>query len=177
MSDNDEVVVSPYYIVIYHDQYYLIGAWDTLTRACHYRIDLMSSLEILREDDGMPVPIRPLSQCEDLPGRDQNWDPEKYMSEHLYMDFGKPRRISLKIPSAWRGRYTTLHDWFGDHFERNKAATASCEDGYEVVSIVTSPNMLVHWAMQYADKVEVLDDGVRGEIRKKLEQMRKTYGD
>lgn len=179
MTDEKEHVVSPYYIVIYHDQYYMIGAWDNREHAVHYRIDLMSSLEVLRDENGFPVNIKPMSQIKDLPNRDQAWDPEKYMSEHLYMAYNtdqeKPRKISIKIPADNISRYTKIHDWFGDHFTLNKAATAKCEEGYEVVDVVTSPTMLAHWAMQYADFCEILDEGVREKIREEMKKLEEKY--
>ena len=172
-------VITPYYIVIYNDNYYVIGAWDTGNNAVHYRIDLMSSVEIVRDEKGDPVPMKPMSKCKDLPSRDVKWDPGKYMSEHLYMAFDtdkeKPRRISIKIPVKKINRYTILHDWFGDHFSINKTATAKCEEGYEVVDVVTSPTMLVHWAMQYADFCEILDKDVREKIREEIKKMEGKY--
>lgn len=179
VTDDIEKIITPYYIVIYHDNYYVIGAWDKGNNACHYRIDLMSSVEIVRDEKGDPVPMRPMSECKALPSRGQTWDPEKYMSEHLYMayetDEEKPRRISIKIPSDKINRYTILHDWFGDHFDFNKPATAKCEEGYEVVDVKTSPSMLVHWAMQYSDFCEVLDEGVREKIREEINKMEVKY--
>ena len=101
------------------------------------------------------------------------------MSEHLYMAFEtdneKPRKISIKISSDKINRYTILHDWFGDYFELNKLATAKCEEGYEIVDVVTSPTMLVHWAMQYADFCEVLDKGVREVVKQKIDKMKSRY--
>ena len=179
VPDDAEQVITPYYIVVYNDNYYVIGAWDKGSHACHYRIDLMSSVEILRDAGGMPVPMRPMSQCKDLPSRDMNWDPEKYMSEHLYMAYDtdrvRPRRISIRIPTDRINRYTILHDWFGDHFTVNRAATAKCAAGYEVVDVVTSPTMLVHWAMQYADFCEILDEEVREKIRDEMKALRRKY--
>jgi hypothetical protein len=174
-----EQILPPYYIVIYNDNYYVIGAWDTKKRAVHYRIDLMSSVEIVRDKDGNPVPMRPMSECKDLPNRDEGWNPGKYMSEHLYMAFDtddeKPRRIKIRIPTDRINRYTILHDWFGDHFELNGKATAKCDKGYEVVDVVTSPTMLVHWAMQYADFCEVLDKDVREKILKETSSLEAKY--
>lgn len=180
ITGEKEQTLTPYYIVIYNDNYYVIGAWDKGSHAAHYRIDLMSSVRIVRDENGIPVPMRPMSECKDLSSRDQAWDPGKYMSEHLYMAFDteneKPRKISIKIPADKVNRYTILHDWFGDHFELNKSATAKCEDGYEVVDVVTSPTMLVHWAMQYADFCEVLDQSVREKIIDGIVGLKKQYG-
>lgn len=179
IDGGQEYIITPYYIVIYHDNYYVIGAWDKGNNACHYRIDLMSSVAIVRDEKGEPVPMRPMSECKALPSRGQTWDPEKYMSEHLYMayetDEEKPRRISIKIPLSAKNRYTVLHDWFGDHFELNKPATEKCEEGYEVVDVKTSPSMLVHWAMQYSGLCEVVDEGVREKIREEIKKMEGKY--
>lgn len=179
VTDDIEHIISPYYIVIYHDQYYVIGAWDEGSNACHYRIDFMSSLEIVKDKAGNPVGMRAMSECKDLPSRDQKWDPEKYMSEHLYMaynkDHEKPRRISIKIPADRINRYTVIHDWFGRHFELNKTATAKYAPDYEVVDVVTSPTMIVHWAMQYANMVEILDEEVREKIREEMKKMEAKY--
>ena len=175
VTDTKVHILTPYYIVIYNDNYYVIGAWDTTDTAKHYRIDLMSSLEIIRDENNVPVSMKPMSECKNLPSRDLSWDPEKYMSEHLYMAYDEARKISIKIPVKKRGRYTKIHDWFGDHFELNRKATARCEEGYEVIDVVTSPNMIVHWAMQYSGFCEILDEEVREKIREELEMMRKKY--
>ena len=174
LTDETEHIITPYYIVVYHDNYYVIGAWDTGKKAYHYRIDLMSSVEIVRDKNGKPKKMRPISECKELSGR-EGWNPEKYMSEHLYMAYDTPRRISIKISKEWIGRYTTLHDWFGDYFQKNKSASAKCDDGYEVVDVKTSPNMIAHWAMQYSDLVEVLDEEVREKIREMIVMMGERY--
>ena len=175
VSDDIEHVVSPYYIVVYHDNYYLIGAWDKKNNACHYRIDLMSDLEIMRDENEMPVPMKAISLCKGLPGREDGWNPAKYMSEHLYMSYDKPRKISIKIKTDDISRYTMLHDWFGDYFEKNKRASEKCEQGYEVVDVITSPNMIVHWAMQYGERVEILDEEIREAISENLKGLSKKY--
>ena len=101
------------------------------------------------------------------------------MSEHLYMayntDHEKPRKISIKIPTGNINRYTVLFDWFGKHFEINRTATAKCEEGYEVVDVVTSPTMIVHWALQYADFCEIMDEEVRERIREEIKKLTKEY--
>ncbi len=176
ISDEKIHEITPYYIVIYHDNYYVIGAWDSGEKACHYRIEFMSGLEIIRNASGLPVPMRAMSECKDLPSRDATWDPGKYMAEHLNMAYDTPRNIKIKLSTKYSNRYTILHDWFGDNFKLNKTETAKCEDGYEVVEVKTSPYMIVHWALQYADVVEILDEEVRKNIEKELEVLKKKYG-
>lgn len=66
-----EQTLTPYYIVIYNDNYYVIGVWDKGSHAAHYRIDLMSSVNIIKDENGLPVPMRPMSEFKDLPSRDR----------------------------------------------------------------------------------------------------------
>jgi hypothetical protein len=35
--------------------------------------------------------------------------------------------------------------------------------------------MIVHWAMQYAGRVEIMDEEVREKIREEIENARKKY--
>lgn len=41
---------------------------------------------------------------------------------------------------------------------------------------MTSPFMMVHWAMQYADVVEVMDKEIWEEIRKEIKNLKEKYG-
>lgn len=160
--------LSPYYIVVYHDMYYLIGGRAGKDKASHFRIDLITDVKPLVEEKGKEIKIEPMSHFKNLPKREQ-WDPEKYMSEHLYMAYDEPRAIRLKIPND---RYTILNDWFGKHYKKCKDI---CEKGYDIVEIKTSPNMIVHWAMQYAGIVEVMDEEIREQIKTEILNLQKKY--
>jgi hypothetical protein len=168
-----EHTLSPYHLVVYHDNYYCIGLKQSDNksdeRIWHYRVDLMSDVEIAKDDDGKIVPIK-VCAFEGLPIANSNWNPEKYMSEHLYMAYDEPREIVIKIKST---DYTILHDWFGNHYK--KISSTPDEAGYDIVHVNTSPTMLVHWAMQYAGRVEILDEEVREKIRREIEKIAKKY--
>ncbi|MBQ9519369.1 MAG: sigma-70 family RNA polymerase sigma factor [Firmicutes bacterium] len=155
--------LSPYYIVVYHDMYYLIGNKPKTDTLSHYRIDLMSDITILSDER------EPLSRFEELKATTNAWDPVEYMSEHLYMGYDKPRTILLKIPND---KYTVLHDWFGDNY----TVLEQGKDGVDKVSVFTSPSMIVPWALQYADIVDVLDEDIRKEIKEKISGLEKKYG-
>jgi hypothetical protein len=161
--------LSPYHIVVYHENYYCIGLKTTDDKIWHYRVDLMSDVEIVRDDDGKIIPIK-VCAFEGLPIANSGWNPEKYMSEHLYMAYDEPRWMDIKIKNT---DYTFLHDWFGNHYEKISGMTD--EVGYDVVRVKTSPAMMVHWAMQYAGKVEILDEEVRGRMREEIENARRKY--
>lgn len=41
---------------------------------------------------------------------------------------------------------------------------------------MTSPAMLVHWAMQYAGGVEIMDEEIREKIRDEIKKLEEKYG-
>ena len=145
--------LSPYHLVVYHDNYYCIGLKKGDSRVWHYRVDLMTDVEIIRDEEGKIVPVE-LTDFEGLPIFNSTWDPEKYMSEHI-------------------------HDWFGDHYEKADEVIAFDEDGneihYDIVKVRTSPSMIVHWAMQYGGKVEILDEEIREKIISETDLIRGKY--
>lgn len=171
--------LSPYHLVSYHDNFYCIGLKNDDSRIWHYRVDLMTDIEIVCDKDGNPIPVK-VSDFEGLPIGNSTWDPEKYMAEHLYMAYDEPREILIKIKGT---SFTIIHDWFGDHYEKVTGDFAlgkaneyfSPEKGYEVVKVKTSPSMIVHWAMQYGDAVEILDEDIRERIHKEIDSLRRLY--
>ncbi|MCR5406840.1 MAG: WYL domain-containing protein [Lachnospiraceae bacterium] len=171
-------VLSPYHMVVYHDNYYVIGlnqVWGDQKRVLHYRVDLMSDIEIATDEEGKIIPIE-VCAFDGLPISNAYWDPEKYMSEHINMGYDLPRDIKIKIPED---DYTLIHSWFGDHYRKIDSVTETVGDGskvnYDIVVVKTSPYMIVHWAMQYGTAVEILDEEIREKIREELKKMRKRY--
>ena len=169
-NDDCEHILSPYHIVVYHDKYYCIGLKKDAKRIWHYRIDLMSDVEILLDSEGRPVPIE-ISPYAENPINYPNWNPGKYMAEHLNMGYDEPRDIRIKIKNT---DYTMLHDWFSDHFEKTNEP---CVEECDIVRITTSPFMIVHWALQYGDRVEIMDEEIREKIREELGRLNNLYSE
>ena len=166
-------ILSPYHLVVYHDNYYCIGLKKGDKRIWHYRIDLMSDVEILKDDTGREIPIE-ISAYDCTPICNAYWDPEKYMAEHLNMAYDEPRDICIKIRND---DYTILHDWFGDHYEKIRDAGEDDKGNkYDLVNVKTSPFMIVHWAMQYGTNVEIMDEEIREEIKKEISKIGEIYG-
>ena len=161
---------SPFHLVIYQDLFYLIGLWSDGTdkKIYHYRVDLMSDVEILTNEKNKPVRIK-MYGIENLPIWNYNWNPEKYLSEHLYMAYDEPRDIKIKIKKT---DYTDIYKWFSSYTKTN----LPCEEGYDIIIVKTSSSMIVHWALQYSSKVEILDEDIRAEIRKEIKKLGEKYG-
>ncbi|MCR4813726.1 MAG: WYL domain-containing protein [Lachnospiraceae bacterium] len=160
--------LSPYHLVEYQDNYYCIGLKSDGKQIWHYRVDLMTELEIVKDEEGniQPMEIVPLRE---LPILNENWDPEKYMAEHIYMAYDKPRPIRIKVKNN-AYNYTALQNWFGSHFRK----VSEDGDGYDIVEIVNSSEMIVYWALQYPD-VEILDGDIREKIREKIKSLNEKY--
>ena len=152
--------VSPYYIVANGGRYYLIGGWDgtedKAPQMCIYRIDLMAELKVLEE---RRLPKR---KVEGLP---YEWNDDFALS-HLNMFHDEPEEIHLQIdckPHQW----TFLHDWFGDNFR---------SVGDDLVVVKCSPEAMVHWALQYSDRVEVVyPEHVRQRIIQQIKKRNEKY--
>ena len=161
--------LSPYHLVVYHDNYYCIGFMAGDEQAKHYRVDLMSEVEVIQDEEGKIIPIE-VTSFEGLPISNAAWNPEKYMAEHLNMAYDEPQDIRIKIKNT---DYTRIHDWFGDYYEKTDE---TCEEGYDIVKVRTSPFMIVHWAMQYGDTVEIMDEEIRAKILEEIRKMESLYG-
>lgn len=167
--------LSPYHLVVYHDNYYCIGLKKGDSRVWHYRVDLMTDVEIIRDEEGKIVPVE-LTNFEGLPILNSAWDPEKYMAEHLNMAYDEPQDIRIKIKNT---DYTIIHDWFGDHYEKVDEVTRADDDGneihYDIVKVRTSPSMIVHWAMQYGGRVEIMDEEIREKLKAEISKLGELY--
>lgn len=163
--------LSPYHLVVYHDLFYCIGLKKEdkdKSRIWHYRLDLMSDIETY-VDEGTPPPIELKPHFEGLPVFNARWKPDKYMAEHLNMGYDTPRDIWIKIPNDC---YNMMYDWFADYYKKIRDAD---KPGYDIVRVTTSPNMIVHWALQYGDLVEIMDEDIREKVREEAEKMVKRY--
>ena len=176
--------VSPYYIVANGGRYYLLACKEiqkngSLERHMSiWRIDLMTELEIPGKDDRhCGEPALEKQKVEALP---QVWN-EEFPLHHLNMSYDRPVSIMLRITrnvessAQPRPDYTFLYDWFGDTFRYVRTET---EPPYgDIVRVVCSPFAMVNWALQYSDRVEVLQpEAVRDQVIKKIKNLNKKYG-
>lgn len=172
-------VVSPYYCVAYAGRYYLLACQEKQRETgperqmSIWRIDLMTEVECL----GPKERALDKREVENLP---QEWD-ETFPLTHLNMSFDKPVPITLRLVNPWAGQdggmwtnYTFLVDWFGSSFQYERTET---EPPYgDIVRVVCSPFGMVNWALQYSDRVEVLEPlSVREAVMEKIKRLNQKY--
>lgn len=173
-----KATVSPYYIVADGGRYYLLACAEGRSAMSIWRIDLMTELVIpgrTKERSGE----RALEKGE-VKGLPPQWD-DAFSFRHLNMAFDQPVLITLRILNPWKDgdgktwtNYTFMRDWFGDtfHFERTET-----ESPYgDIVRVWCSPFAMVNWALQYSDRVEVLEPkGVREKVIEKIRNLERKY--
>ena len=168
-------VVNPYYIIMYNGKPYLICATEPHDNVAIYRIDLMSEItteiKASHAKDGKMISEkrRPKSEIKGLPMEWNSKEASKFQTEHLYMYYGKPESISLKID---KDRYTLLHDYFGDRYQ----FVEHIDDTWDCIEVECVPDAMISWAMQCSDFVEVLQpESLRQRILGKCKSLAERY--
>lgn len=168
-------VVNPYYIIMYNGKPYLICATEPHDNVAIYRIDLMSEItteikaSLAKDGKMISEKRRPKSEIKGLPMEWNSKEASKFQTEHLYMYYGKPESISLKID---KDRYTLLHDYFGDRYQ----FVEHIDDTWDCIEVECVPDAMISWAMQCSDFVEVLQpESLRQRILEKCKSLAERY--
>ena len=168
-------VANPYYIIMYNGKPYLICAVEPYDNASIYRIDLMSEitteikLSFVQEGVMISEKRRPKSEIKGLPVDWNSKEASKFQTEHLYMYYGKPEIIWLKIN---KDRYTLLHDYFGESYR----FVENIDDTWDCIKVKCVPEAMISWAMQCSDFVEVLrPESLRRKIQEKCKELVERY--
>lgn len=188
-SATEKQYLSPYYLVAYGGRYYLLCAYEMSGKAVRehqmyiLRVDLMKDVELPDYEPGNSkkrgIPATPKEEVKDLP---EEWD-EKFQITHLNMTFGTPVRILLPISRFEINEKTGekrelpctfLHDWFGDTYRYMGPDPE--DDAYALVSVRCPSFAMENWALQYSDRVEVIEpEEVREAVRKKVTALSEKY--
>lgn len=140
----------------------------------------MTELEIPKPDkkpNSKGLPALEKKEVKNLP---DVWNDEFQLS-HLNMSFDQPVKVRLRIKSPKDGNlkplradYTFMYDWFGDTFKYVETEKHLPYD--DIVTVKCSPFAMVNWALQYSDRVEVLEPiSVRDMIIEKIRNLNEKY--
>lgn len=175
---------SPYYIVANDGRYYLIAANERYKDSGPYiiRIDLMTEVEIPERDEKSGKKGIPAIPKREVAGLPREWE-EDFPMRHINMSYGAPISIKIRIQNEKNKDghtpknpvYTFLHDYFGDSY-RYLGVDQNDAD-YDIVQVRCTEFGMENFAMQYADKMEVLEPArLREKIREKAERLAEKYG-
>ena len=117
----------------------------------------------------------------DVKNMPQQWDTE-YTLKHLGMSYDKPRLMTLRVLSkkdpygeSIEPEYNFLFAAFGDKYEY--LGPDKNDKNYDLVQVLCSPYGMINFALQHAEKMEVLKpESVRKEIQNRIRQMAEMYG-
>lgn len=168
-------VANPYHVIVYNGKYYLICSVEPYDNVSFYRIDLMSDItdktktSILNKEEKVAEKRKPKRQVKGLPLEWNDNSASEFQSEHMYMFYGEPCRIRLKLD---RERYTLLHDYFGNHYTFRR----HIDERWDEVEVKCVPKAMEAWSMQCSDYVEVLSPmELRESIAEKCREVWERY--
>lgn len=184
LPSGDKTCLSPYYIVADGGRYYLLCAYERSAYKCaddteydrhmyFYRIDLMADIRIPGQKNGRKgIAVTPKHKVRDLP---QEWN-DDFFIHHMNMAYGNPRWIKLRVSIMRDGKklpLTFLHDSFGGCYR----VEDDPEDGnYKIIRVRCAEFAIVNWALQYSDRVEVLEpQPVRDAVKDRVRKLAETY--
>ena len=130
--------VSPYFLLLHNQRYYLICNDDGADKISYYRVDRITNIAVCEES------ARPLESVEGS----EDVRPDLLDTTFPYFLDGKPVSVVMKCKKTV---FSDLVDWFGSRFTVTKN-----EGDYIEVSLSAPENAMKYWALQYGDNVEVL---------------------
>ena len=150
--------VNPYSMLANNGRYYLICNYDRYDNITNVRIDKITDIEILKTP---AKPKRKVSGFKDVPAT---------LAEQLYMQPGRSQRVVFRADNC-EEMISAIVDWFGQSVrirDENKK--------YVICDVLTNPESMRFWAMQYSDSVEVIEpDFLRDRIKDSLLRSWKKY--
>lgn len=158
-GETREYIINPYQMVVTNGRYYLICNNDAYNNLAHFRLDRITDIEILEDEERKPL--------KKIDGVNDRFDLQQYMREHIYMFAGESESVSLRIKKNALGEFV---DWFGTE---NISFTGQTEEDY-TVRVKVNVNAMRKWALQYGLFVEVLSpeylvEGIKEDIAQVME--------
>ena len=152
-------IVSPYALIAANTQYYLVANYAKYDNLSHYRVDQITEITILPEENR---PIRELPHCPDA------IDIGKYAQEHFLMYGGAPERVVLKMDISCAG---DVVDVFGAN-----AQMQPLDETYMKVILNVAPEGIRYFIWQFGWHCEVLEPAsLRETIWKDLQSIMEKY--
>ena len=154
-------VVSPYQLILHNQRYYLMAYSEYWGNMVFHRLDRITNMKLTEEK---------ATNLQTIPGYKNGIDYKKLSSAMPYMYSDEPERIDFVADA---GIVDQIVDWFGNDIR----ITKNSDDEKKInVSVVSSPNAMEHWAMQYINYVEVTaPESIREQICKSLQNGMKKY--
>lgn len=153
LHPTEEITVCPYKIIAHNNHYFLISNEPPFDDFNHYRIDRITAVNILYDDNFVPI---------------KSLDVNKYIHSHPFLFSGKEEHIQILADRSVLG---DVFDCFGDD-----VSTIEKPDNKLEIFFSSAENDFYYWALQHGDQVEVIKPlSLRYRIRETAEKMADIY--
>ena len=156
-KSNNEHLVSPYYLVVSGEHYYLIAYDKNKKDIAHYRLDKMQNVQKTKTPrlDIHSTALNGVTLGD-------------YLKSHPLMHVGAPTYIKIKLKKE---HFDYVLHTFGDNYTKAKET-----DTHYVLNLQVNEEDMFYWALQYGTIVEVLEpQSLRDKIRIAVEEMAMRY--
>lgn len=163
--DGYEYVVSPYYTVLYDNEYFLIANTDGHNNASHYRIELMDELGIVNDSE---TKRRQITEIEGLCKDGETVPIEKYLRSSVNLWTGDLINVKLRCRNSCR---LIIIKHFGDSWicENN-------DDTFNISVDVTDNEGFYKLIAQLGTDVQILSpDSAREHFKEYLRSILEQY--
>lgn len=154
-------VVSPYQLILHNQRYYLMAYNEYWKHIVFHRLDRITNINLTEEK---------ATEIRSVKGYENGIDYKKISSSLPYMFSDEIVKIDFIAEVIIIDQ---VIDWFGNDITIEKIKS---DETKVKVSVISSPNAMVHWAMQYINFVEVISpESVRKRIKESIEIGNKKY--
>lgn len=151
---------TPYLLILHNQRYYLMSLNEKFKTVFYCRVDRITNIRIFKK---AATNIRTIS------GFENGIDFKRFSTAMPYMFADQPERVDF-LAESWV--LDQVIDWFG----KDIRITATESEKKFRVSVVSTPNAMEYWALQYSGAVEILfPTSFRERIKKKLEEALVRY--
>ena len=151
---------TPYLLILHNQRYYLMSLNEKFKTLSYCRVDRITDIRVTED---------PATNIHTIPGFENGIDYKRFSTAMPYMFADSPERIEF-FADEWA--LDQVVDWFGKDI---RITSTENEKRYRV-SVLSSPNAMEFWALQYAGAVEILTPvPLREKVKQRLEDAIKKY--
>ena len=154
-----EYIVSPYSLVQYNNDYYLVGNYHKYNNLSDYNLSKMSNVRILNSN---------CKELKEILGENSDILLQQYVDKNLYMYGGNSIRLKVKCPQYMADILIRQFGKINIYNIDDTSLTATMD--------VTDGDGLYFWLLQHSENIEVLEPlSVRNELIQSLKNILKKY--
>ena len=153
---------TPYLLILHNQRYYLMSLNEYYKTVFYCRVDHVTNVRLTDE---------PATPIKTVPGYENGIDFKRFSTALPYMFADQPERIDF-LAADWV--IDQVIDWFGKEIR----ITPTENEKQFRVSVLSSPNAMEYWALQYASAVEIISPAnLREKIGKTHAEAAEKYKD